>query len=128
MLMSEIAIITGGGRRWSAAYKLRIMEETMYEGESISAVARRNGVTPNLLYCWRKLMFEGGRIAVAEDNSVTGNKTVREMGASHLTRHWRFDYQCWWTAQNWAVAHRSVPDRRCEWSRSQFHRRWPRQS
>ncbi|SFQ79230.1 transposase [Donghicola eburneus] len=81
MLMSEIEIITDGGRRrrWSAAEKLRIVEETMYDGESISAVARRNGVAPNLLYRWRKLMLEEGSIAVAEDDSVTGNRTVREM-------------------------------------------------
>jgi hypothetical protein len=38
MLMSEIAIITNDDRRqrWSAAEKLRIVEETMFEGESIS--------------------------------------------------------------------------------------------
>ena len=53
----------------------------MYDGESISAVARRNGVAPNLLYRWRKLMLEGGSIAVAADDSVTGNKTVRDMEA-----------------------------------------------
>ena len=83
MLMSEIEIITDGGRRrrWSAGDKLRIVEETMFEGESISAVARRNGVAPNLLYRWRKLMLEGGSIAVAADDSVTGNKTVRDMEA-----------------------------------------------
>ena len=54
MLMSEIEIIADGGRRrrWSAADKLRIVEETMYDGESISAVARRNGVALNLLYRW----------------------------------------------------------------------------
>ena len=81
--MSEFEIITDGGRRrrWSASEKLRIVEEAMFEGESISAVARRNGVAPNLLYRWRKLMLEGGSIAVAEDDSVTGNKTVREMEA-----------------------------------------------
>lgn len=79
--MSEIEIITDGGRRrrWSAADKLRIVEETLYDGESISAVARRNGVAPNLLYRWRKLMLEGGSIAVTGDDSVTSNKTVREM-------------------------------------------------
>ncbi len=83
MLMSEIEIITDGGRRrrWSAADKLRIVEETMYDGESISAVARRNGVAPSLLYRWRKLMLEGGSIAVAADDSVTGNKTARDMEA-----------------------------------------------
>lgn len=81
--MSEIEIITDGGRRrrWSAAEKLRIVEETLYDGESISAVARRNGVVPNLLYRWRKLMLEGGSIAVTGDDSVTSNKTVREMEA-----------------------------------------------
>ena len=81
MLMSEIEIITDGGRRrrWSAADKLRIVEETMYDGDSISAVARRNGVAPNLLYRWRKLMLEGGSIAVTGDDSVTSNKAVREM-------------------------------------------------
>lgn len=81
--MSEIEIITDGGhrRRWSAAEKLRIVEEALYDGESISAVARRNGVAPNLLYRWRKLMLEGGSIAVTWDDSVTSNKTVREMEA-----------------------------------------------
>lgn len=81
--MSEIEIITDGGRRrrWPATEKLRIVEETMYDGESISAVARRNGVAPNLLYRWRKLMLDGGSIAVAEDDSGTGNRTVREMEA-----------------------------------------------
>lgn len=79
--MCEIAIITDGGRRRrrSAAEKLRIVEESMYDGESISAVARRNGLAPNLLYRWRKLMLAGGSIAVAEDGGVTGNKTVGEM-------------------------------------------------
>jgi transposase len=38
-------------------------------------------VAPNLLYRWRKLMLEGGSIAVAADDSVTGNKTVRDMEA-----------------------------------------------
>ena len=81
--MSEIEIITDGGRRrrWSAAEKLRIVEETLHGDESISAVARRNGVAPNLLYRWRKLMLEGGSIAVTGDDSVTSNKTVREMEA-----------------------------------------------
>ena len=83
MLMSDIEIITDGGRRrrWSAAEKLRIVEETPQGHDSISAVSRRNGVAPNLLYRWRKLMLEGGSIAVSGDDSVTGNRTVREMEA-----------------------------------------------
>ena len=73
VLMSEIEIITDGGRRrrWSAAEKLRIVEETLYDRASISVVARRNGVAPNLLYRWRRLMLDGGAVAVSEDDDVT---------------------------------------------------------
>jgi transposase len=79
--MSEIEIITDGGRRrrWSAAEKLRIVEETLEEGASISVVARRNGVAPNLLYRWRRLMLEGGAVAVSEDDDVTSNRAVRQL-------------------------------------------------
>jgi transposase len=81
VLMSEIEIITDGGRRrrWTAAEKLRIVEETLDDRASISVVARRNGVAPNLLYRWRRLMLEGGNVAVAEDDEVTGNKVVRQL-------------------------------------------------
>ncbi len=47
------------------------MEETLDERESISVVARRNGVAPNLLYRWRRLMLEGGSVAVTGDDEVT---------------------------------------------------------
>ena len=81
VLMSEIEIITDGGRRrrWSGAEKIRIVEETLDEGASISVVARRNGVAPNLLYRWRRLMLDGGAVAVSEDDDVTSNRTVRQM-------------------------------------------------
>lgn len=79
--MSDVEIITDGGRRrhWSAAEKLRIVEETLDERSSISVVARRNGVAPNLLYRWRRLMLEGGAVAVSNDDEVTSNKLVRQM-------------------------------------------------
>ena len=79
--MSEVEIITDGGRRrrWSSAEKLRIVEETLDGRDRISAVARRNGVAPNLLYRWRKLMLEGGSVAVTGDDVVTSNKKVRQM-------------------------------------------------
>lgn len=78
--MSEIEIITDGGRRrhWSAEEKLRIVEETLGE-ESISSVARRNCVAPNLLYLWRRLMLGGGTVAVASDDNVTANRAVRQL-------------------------------------------------
>ena len=59
-LMSDdyqrIEIITGTERRrrWSAAEKLSIVEETLLPGESVSAVARRHGVAANLLHTRRQ--------------------------------------------------------------------------
>ncbi len=81
VLMSELEIITDGGRRrrWTAGEKLRIVEETLDNRASISVVARSNGVAPNLLYRWRRLMLEGGSVAVAEDDDVTSNKVVRQL-------------------------------------------------
>jgi len=66
VLMSEIEIITDGGRRrrWSAAEKLRIVEETLDERESISVVARRNGVAPNMRFVPVKSEEKQGAAAV----------------------------------------------------------------
>jgi len=60
--MANVEIITDGGRgrRWSAAEKLRIVEETLEDHASIPIVARRTGVAPNPLYRWRRLRLEGG--------------------------------------------------------------------
>lgn len=81
VLMTELEIITDVGRRrhWTAADKIRIVEETLDGRGSISVVARRNGVAPNLLYRWRRLMLEGGSVAVAGDDEVTSNKVVRQL-------------------------------------------------
>lgn len=81
--MASVEIITDGvlRRRSSAAEKLRIVEETLEDHASISIVARRNGVATNLLCRWRRLMLEGGSVAVTEDDDVTSNRVVREMGS-----------------------------------------------
>jgi transposase-like protein len=65
----RVEIITGTARRrrWRTQDKLRMIEETLLPGESISAVARRHGVAPNLLYRWRRLMTEGGAVAIEAD-------------------------------------------------------------
>lgn len=71
-----VEIVTDAGRRryWPAEEKLRIVEETLVSGASISAVARRNGVAPDLLYRWRRLMLEGGTVAIQGDDSVTSDR------------------------------------------------------
>jgi transposase len=76
----RIEVITGTAcwRHWSTEQKLRIIEESFEPGETVSSVARRNGVTPNLLYRWRRLLSEGGA-AVGSDEAVVGSSEVRRL-------------------------------------------------
>jgi len=57
-------------RRWPFAEKLLIVEESSLPGMSVSYVARRHGIAPNQLFRWRKLMSEGGKVAVQADDQV----------------------------------------------------------
>jgi transposase len=77
----RIEVITGTARRrrWSAEEKLRIVEETFASGETISSVARRNGVAANLLYRWRRLMTEGATIAVRADDDVVAASEIKRL-------------------------------------------------
>ena len=77
----RIEIITGSPRRrrWTAEQKLRIIEDSLASGETVSSAARRHGVAPNLLYRWRRLMKEGGAAAVGADGPVVGDGEVRRL-------------------------------------------------
>ena len=79
--LRRVEVITGVARRrdWPAHEKLRIVEESLAPGESVSAVARRNGVAPNLLFRWRRLMDEGGAMAVGSNEPVVGASEVRKL-------------------------------------------------
>jgi transposase len=41
-------------RRWSYDEKVRLVEETLQDGETVCGVARRHGITPSLLFTWRR--------------------------------------------------------------------------
>ena len=49
-------VFTGAGRRrsWSDADKAGILAESYAGGESVSAVARRHGLSPGQLFGWRR--------------------------------------------------------------------------
>ena len=66
-------------RRWSASEKVRLVEETMQPGSSVSFVARRYGLSPSLLFRWERRMIEGGHEAVGADEDVVGTSRVREL-------------------------------------------------
>lgn len=57
-------------KRWTTEQKLRMIEESGQPENSVSHVARKYGVSPALLYRWRKLMREGGSVAIQSDDQV----------------------------------------------------------
>ena len=54
--LRRLELITGTGRRrrWSTDEKARILVESLRPGANISEVARRNGLSPQQLFGWRR--------------------------------------------------------------------------
>ena len=73
-LISRVEVITSvqRRRRWLAAEKVRLVEEAMQPGMSVSFVARRAGIAPSQLFAWKRRMIEGGHAAVQADEDVVG--------------------------------------------------------
>ena len=61
---------TGRRNRFPALEKKRIVEETYEKGSSVSYVARRYGVSPSLLYQWRRSMEDGALVGVDCEDEV----------------------------------------------------------
>jgi transposase len=79
----RLEIFTGAGRRrtWSAEQKAAIVAESIGGSESVSAVARRHGLTPPQLFAWRRQVR--GRSVMAKDRlsfaSVVVNSAAIEI-------------------------------------------------
>jgi len=63
----RLEIFTGAGRRrtWSAEQKAAVVAESLAGAESVSAVARRHGLTPSQLFGWRRQA--GSRSVVSQE-------------------------------------------------------------
>ena len=76
----RIEVITRSQRRrHSIDDKLRILQEASQPGMTVSYVARRHGISPNLVFHWRRRMAEGGKEAVRVDDAVVSSAEVRAL-------------------------------------------------
>ena len=62
-------------RRWTAAEKMRLVEQTFAPGMTVSLVARQNGIAPNQLFTWRRLAAQG-----AADRDRSGGRGRARLG------------------------------------------------
>lgn len=53
-------------RRWSTTEKIRLVEKSQQPGLSVSFVARRYGISPSLLFSWKRRMPEYCRATPTE--------------------------------------------------------------
>lgn len=79
--LSRVEVITSvqRRRRWSTSEKVRLVEEAMQPGMSVSFVARQAGISPSQLFAWKRRMLEGGHAAVQADEDVVGTSRVRDL-------------------------------------------------
>ena len=77
----RVEVITGVARRrrFTTEQKLAVVAETMQPGMSISYVARRHGLSPSVVFRWRRLMAEGGQQAVQADDAVVPASDLRRL-------------------------------------------------
>ncbi len=78
---SKVEVITGVARRrrFPTEQKLAVVAETMQPGMSISYVARQHGLSPSLVFRWRRLMSEGGKEAIRADEDVVPASEARKL-------------------------------------------------
>ena len=66
-------------RRWTAAEKVAIVNETYEPGVTVSLVARRHGIAPNQLFHWRKLAAHGALTAAGRGEEVVPASDYRAL-------------------------------------------------
>ena len=111
---SKVEVITGVARRrrFPMDQKLAVVAETMQPGMSISYVARRHGLSPSLVFRWRRLMSEGGKQAIRADEEVVPASEARKLedrvrgdpGAPQwlISTRWReHEGRGYWRGGNW---------------------------
>lgn len=65
-------------RRYTPEEKRSMIEETYRPGQTVSSVARQNGVFPSQLFYWRRCMENGASVAVNSEDSVVSETEYKK--------------------------------------------------
>ena len=71
----------GRRRNYSAEEKQRILDEAAAPGSSVSEAARRYGVSPSLVFRWRRLQDEGSLASLEAGEQVVPQSEVKQLKA-----------------------------------------------
>jgi len=77
--METVRVVTGveRRRRFTPLEKQAFVEEGLQPGSSLSAVARKHGIAPSLIFNWRRRMKEGQLTAIQADDDVVPASDLR---------------------------------------------------
>lgn len=68
-MAADAATAVSERRRWTTAHKLKIVSESLAPYASVTEVARRHGLNPNLIYRWRHQAKAGALSRAPEGQS-----------------------------------------------------------
>ena len=75
-------------RRFSIRDKLIAVQESNEPGMTVSYVARKYGISPSLLFNWRRRMAQGGKQAIEADDDEVAAGEVRELKRRMRGLYW----------------------------------------
>lgn len=78
MTSTKVIIGVQKRRKWSEEMKMSLIEETFKPGQSVSSVARQNGISPSQLFYWRRCMENGAVTAVRAEEEVVSESEYKK--------------------------------------------------
>lgn len=66
-------------RKWTAAQKLRIVLETLQSDGKVAQICRREGISPNQVYNWRKQLMGSAEAIFARKSNGQPDPKVEKL-------------------------------------------------